>query len=112
MAVIEFLTITDVSGSSGTTFPDRFMHQGRYSQITIGEVNAKDFGGGTLLIQKNTLNGSLHTVREITEAEYELMIDKTLRLELPDESEITVDLVGATAPNLYIEHRNQKDDRH
>ena len=91
--------------------PNEFHHQGRYSQIVIGEVTAQDMGGGTLLIQKSTLNGGRHTIRSITAAKFLVMQDRTLRLELPSETSVYVELVGATAPNLYIEHRQQQDVR-
>ncbi len=89
--------------------PDQFQHQGRFSQLTMGEVDAEDMGGGTLLIQKGTLNGSRHTIRRVPESEYLVMQDRTLRLELPDETLIYVELTGSTNPNLYVEHRQQQD---
>lgn len=103
--VIEFYTFT----ANGTT-PQSFFHQGRFSQLTIGKVGGEDMGSGNLLIQKVTLDGGLHTIRTISAVEFGTIQDKTLRLELPDETEVKVSLTGATAPNLYVEHRNQIDD--
>jgi len=102
--IIEYHTF-----SADGVLPSEFQHQGRFSQITIGEVTAEDMGGGTLLIQKATLNGSRHTIRRIPEEEFLTMQDRTLRLELPDETVIYVELTGSTAPNLYIEHQQQQD---
>jgi len=102
--IIEYHTFT-----ADGVLPNEFQHHGRFSQITIGEVTAKDFGGGTLLIQKATLNGSRHTIREVTAADFLVMQDRTLRLELPDETIVYVELTGSTAPNLYIEHQQQQD---
>tara|TARA_R110000851_G_scaffold9579_3_gene35583 strand:- start:33252 stop:33578 length:327 start_codon:yes stop_codon:yes gene_type:complete len=96
--------------SANGTMPDIFYHQGRFSQLTMGQVGAENFGGGSLLLQKTTLDGGLHTIRTITAADFALLQDKTLRLELPDETELKVTLTGSTTPNLYVEHRNQKDD--
>ena len=84
-------------------------HQGRYSQLTIGQVGNADFGTGTLLIQKKTLGGGVHTVRSITAAQYAALQDKTVRLELPNGTAIVVEVTGATSPDLYVEHRNQED---
>jgi hypothetical protein len=103
---IEFYTFT-VDGAS----PDNFSHQGRFSQLSIGKVGADNFGGGTLLICKPTIDGGQHVVRSIPVAEFIILKDKTIRLELPDETEIFIELTGSTSPNLYVEHRNQKDDR-
>ncbi len=91
--------------------PDNFSHQGRFSQISIGKEGAEDFGGGVLLIQKPTLDGGMHTVRQLTAKEFAGMKDKTLRLELPDQTNVFVKLTGSTSPDLYVEHNNQKDDR-
>lgn len=91
--------------------PDSFSHIGRFSQLSIGKTTGDDFGGGTLLIQKPTLDGGIHTVRSISSAEFAIIKDKTIRLELPDETPVFVALTGSTNPTLYIEHRNQKDDR-
>lgn len=104
--VIEYYTFT-----ADGTLPEDFIHQGRYSQITMGKVTAEDMGGGSLLIQKLTLDGGLHTIRTITPEEFADMQDRTLRLELPDESVIKLSMSGSTTPNFYVEHRNQKDDR-
>jgi hypothetical protein len=104
-AIIEYYTFT-----ADGVIPSEFKHQGRYSQITMGSVDARDFGGGTLLIQKSTLNGSRHTIRSITAAEFDTMQDRTLRLELPDETVIYVEMTGSSSPNLYIEHRQQQDN--
>ncbi len=101
--------IEDYIFTADGVLPSQFQHQGRFSQITIGEVNAEDMGGGTLLIQKGTLNGSRHTIRIIPESEYLTMQDRTLRVELPDETLIYVELTGSTSPNLYVEHRQQQD---
>ena len=89
--------------------PDDFHHLGRYSQLTIGSTDAENFGGGTLLIQKRTLNGKVHSIRQITSTQFAKMQDKTIRMELPDGTRVTVNLRSSTNPNLYIEHRNQWD---
>lgn len=102
--VIEYHTF-----AADGVLPSQFRHQGRFSQITIGSVDADNMGGGTLLIQKATLNGSRHTIRRIPEAEFLDMQDRTLRLELPDESVVYVEMIGSTAPNLYVEHQQQQD---
>ena len=91
--------------------PDNFLHQGRFSQITLGEVNAMDFGGGEIWLQKDTLNDSKHIVRIVTEDEFQIMQDRTLRVEMPPQSKLYISLVGAISPNLYVEHRQQHDDR-
>jgi len=90
--------------------PENWAHIGRFGQLTIGKVGAEDFGGGTLRIQKDTLDGGWHTVREITEAQFDTLQDKSIRTEFPDESKVRVELYGSTSPNLYVEYRNQKDD--
>lgn len=100
---INYHTFTD-----NGLMPGEFWHQGRYSQITIGATDAESFGGGSLLIQKDTLIGSVHTIRIVTEAEFLSMQDRTLRLELPNNTNIKVSLVDAVEPNLYVEHRQQK----
>jgi len=64
-----------------------------------------------MLIQKPTLDGGMHTIRSISEAEFNIIKDRTIRLELPDETPVFIALTGSTSPNLYVEHRNQKDDR-
>lgn len=101
---IDFYTFVD-----NGEMPGQFFHQGRYSQITIGSIDAESFGGGTLLIQKDTLNGSVHTIRAITEDEFYTMQDRTLRMELPTNSTIRMSLINATSPNLYVEHRQQRN---
>jgi hypothetical protein len=97
-------TITGTGGSA-----DLGQHNGRYSQLTIGQVGNEDFGGGSLLIKKLTLSGGLHIIRTITAAQFAVLQDKTIRLELPDGSGIEVELTGATDAELYVEHRNQED---
>ena len=94
--------------SADGTMPGEFIHLGQYSQLTIGEVDAEDFGGGTLLIQKETLNGSRSTIRSISAGQFIGMQDKTIRLELSDGLMLYIELTGATDPNLYVEHRNQQ----
>ncbi len=89
--------------------PDDFSHFGRYSQLTIGSTDAESFGGGTLRIQKRTLNNKLHTIRMITASAFAKLQDKTIRLELPDGTRIVVNLNSSTDPSLYVEHRNQHD---
>lgn len=104
--VVEYHTFT-----SDGTLPESFIHQGRFSQLTMGKVGADDLGGGDLLIQKETLDGGLHTIRTISEEDFATLQDRTLRLELPDESVVKISLENSTAPTFYVEHRNQKDDR-
>ena len=93
------------------SLPDNFFHEGRFSQITIGKVGAQDMGGGVLLIQKDTLDGGKHTIRMVTEEEFQVMQDRTLRVEMPPDSSLYLELTGSVAPNLYVEHRQQNDDR-
>jgi len=84
-------------------------HLGRYSQLTIGKVGAVNFGGGNLLIQKRTLDDGVHTIRKITSAEFNEMVNKTIRLELPDGTLVILEMENSTSPSLYVEHRNQQD---
>ena len=84
-------------------------HIGRYSQLTIGKVGAASLGGGNLLIQKATLDDGVHTIRKITSAEFNDMVNKTIRLELPDATRVILEIENSTGPSLYVEHRNQQD---
>lgn len=82
---------------------------GRFSQLAIGAVGSADFGGGTLLIHKDTLAQGLHTIRSITSTEFASLTNKSIKLELPSGTRIVLELTGATSPNLYVEYRNQDD---
>jgi hypothetical protein len=85
------------------------VHIGRYSQVVIGAVGSVDFGGGTLDIQTLTEAGGLHSVRTIDAAAFAALTDKNLRLELPDAAQVVFELSSSTTPNLYVEHKNQRD---
>jgi len=97
--------------ADGSNSADPFLHTHRYSQLTIGKVGSVDFGGGTLLIQKTTLDGSggLHDIDSLVLADFDALETKTVRLELTAGEEIVVTLTGSLTPDLYIEHRNQRD---
>lgn len=95
--------------ADGSNTDDPFIHNARYSQLTIGKVGSESFGGGTLLIQKTTLDGGLHTIESLDQAGFDALATKTIRLELTRGEEVIVTLGGSTTPNLYLEHRNQRD---
>ena len=105
MADVTFYTF-----SSNETMADSFVHQGRFSQLILGKEGAENMGGGSIHIQKPTLDGGIHTVRIISEAEFNALQDRSIRLELPDEARIKIKMVGATSPNFYVEHSNQRDN--
>lgn len=86
---------------------DEFSHTGRYSQITIGKVGSDDFGGGVVSINKTTLDGGTHVIRNISADQFAAMTNKTLRLELTNATKVFVSIAGSTTPDLYVEHRNQ-----
>ena len=92
------------------SLPETSLHQGRYSQLAIGADGAVDFGGGTLDIKKETLTGGFHTIVSVDATSYAALESKSIRLELPDASNIQVTLTGSTSPNLYVEHRIQSDN--
>lgn len=88
-------------------------HTKRFSQFAIGRLapdnttNEADFGGGTLELAFETLGGGTHVLRSISAAEFASMQDKTIRLELPANTNLLVSLTGATNPRLFVQHRNQ-----
>lgn len=87
--------------------PEPFIHKNRYSQLKIGNSAHADFGGGTLNIQTSCEDGNFHTFKSITAVSQ--LDSATMLLELPNREQIQVELVNATNPDLYIEHKNQPD---
>ena len=105
------MSTPQVSSAVITTASDTFrstaIHSNRYSQVSIGSVTDAAFGGGTLLIQRQCGGGQVHTIRSLNSTEFNLLTDKTLRLEAPPKSVIQFELTGSTAGSIFIEHNNQ-----
>lgn len=84
----------------------------RFSQLAIGQIGNADFGTGSLLLKYPTrgISGTpgVHLLRTITAADFAALQDKTIQVELPADTDLTVELAGSTSPDLYVQWFSQR----
>lgn len=85
-----------------------FSHQQRYSTLRIGSVGHDNFGGGTLSIELVTEDNGRHVIRSL-DALAELDNNAVI-IEQPGGTRVDVRLAGSTNPDLYVEHKEFRDN--